>query len=73
MLGLAQALGFATLFHFGFLQEFPEFRNKTEFSDMPVNYSALNWSFFGEGRTGQLWHRHCFKGLRIRLLRNADG
>jgi hypothetical protein len=61
------------LFALGRFQDFPEFRTKTEFSDLAVGYIALNWSFSGEGRTGQLWHRHCFNRLRIRLLRDAEG
>ena len=61
------------LFRAGTLSGFPEFRTKTEFSDLVVGYPAINWSFSGKGRTGELWHRHCFKRPRIRLLRAADG
>jgi len=37
---------FAALFHFGPPSEFPEFRTKTEFSDLAVGYSALKLELF---------------------------
>ena len=52
---------------------FPEFRTKTEISDLAFGNTALNWSFSGKGCKTCLWHRHCFKRLWIRLLRAADG